>query len=345
MSAAQSHKDRFAVYAWLVLAYNIAVILWGAIVRATGSGNGCGDHWPLCQGQVIPHAAQIATVIEFAHRLTSGVDVLLVLGLVWLAFRRRGRGHRVRRYAAAAVFFTFTEGLLGAALVLTGDVGSNASLSRVFVLSLHLVNTFLLLASLALAAKWAGEGRDGQANPEPPSQAPRSWGVGAAYGVALLGTLALAVTGTIAALADTLFPAKSLEQGFAWDLSGGSPLLRLRIIHPALAVFVGTFLIVLAVHTLSTPAPFAAKRAAAALALLVALQFCLGLLNVLLLTPIWVQVMHLLTADLIWIALVLTTDALMVRQPVLNALAKMTLDRPILAAQGSLDGATLPGER
>lgn len=345
MSAVQSRKDRFSVYAWLVLAYNIAVILWGAIVRATGSGNGCGDHWPLCQGQVIPHAAQLATIIEFAHRLTSGVDVLLVLGLVWLAFRRRSRGHRARRYAAGALFFTLTEGLLGAALVLTGDVGSNASLSRVFVLSLHLVNTFLLLASLALTAKWAGETGDAQAEPAGTRNSPAGFGLTAACGIALLGTLALAVTGTIAALADTLFHAKTLAQGFAWDVSGGSPLLRLRIIHPALAVFVGTFLIVLAVHTLMTPAPRAAKRAAALLALLVGAQFCLGLLNVLLLTPIWVQVMHLLTADLIWITLVLMTDAVLVRQPALDALAGLTLDRPVLSAQGSLDGAPLPGER
>ena len=265
MSDLRLEKNRFATYAWLALAYDIGVILWGAVVRATGSGNGCGDHWPLCQGQVIPHAAQIATVIEFAHRLTSGVAVLLVVGLVYFAFRCCGKEHPARRYAVAALFFTLTEGLLGAALVLFGDVGNNASMSRVFILSLHLVNTFLLLASLALTAKWAGEsgfGRSDSGRGEtaeftgPASTASRGSGVVVAYIVALLGTLALAVTGTIAALADTLFHATSLAQGFEWDLSeSSSPLLRLRIIHPALAVFVGTFLIVLAVHTLITPAP------------------------------------------------------------------------------------------
>ncbi len=325
-------KNRFATYAWLALAYDIGVILWGAVVRATGSGNGCGDHWPLCQGQVIPHAAQIATVIEFAHRLTSGVAALLVVGLVYFAFRRCVKGHPARRYAVAALFFTLTEGLLGAALVLFGAVGNNASMSRVFILSLHLVNTFLLLASLALTAKWAGEsgfglpdrGRGEAAEFTWPaslaSSAPlasRGRGLVIAYVVALLGTLALAVTGTIAALADTLFPATSLAQGFEGDFSGSSsPLLRLRIIHPALAVFVGTFLIVLAVHTLITPAPPAAKRAAGVLAGLVGLQFCLGLLNVLLLTPVWVQVLHLLNADLLWITLVLLADAVLSRQRV-----------------------------
>lgn len=327
MSDLRIEKNRFATYSWLVLAYTIGVILWGAVVRATGSGNGCGDHWPLCEGQVIPHAAQIATIIEFAHRLTSGLAVLLVVGLVYFAFRRCGKGHPARRYAVAALFFTLTEGLLGAALVLFGDVGNNASMSRVFILSLHLVNTFLLLASLALTAKWSGErgfrqpgGRaDETADftslaPMAPSVS-RSRGLFLAYVVALVGTLALAVTGTIAALADTLFHATSLAQGFEWDISGSSsPLLRLRIIHPALAVFVGAFLIVLAVHTLIIPATPAAKRAGIVLAGLVALQICLGLLNVLLLTPVWVQLLHLLNADLIWITLVLLADTMLRRE-------------------------------
>lgn len=311
MAESQPSKSRFAIYAWLVLAYTVGVILWGAIVRATGSGNGCGDHWPLCEGQVIPHAAQIATIIEFAHRLTSGIAVLLVVGLVYLAFRHCAKGHPARRYAVAALCFTLMEGLLGAALVLTGDVGSNASWSRVFVLSLHLVNTFLLLASLALTAKWAGASGfelPGERGKIASAPSRRHW-LAAAYVFALVGTLALAVTGTIAALADTLFHANSLAQGLSWDTSpNASPLLHLRIIHPAVAVFVGTFLLVLAAHTLMTSSPPAAKRAAAVLAVLVALQFFLGLLNVLLLTPVWVQVLHLLNADLVWITLVLLTD-------------------------------------
>ena len=314
-------KNRFATYAWLVLAYNIGVILWGAVVRATGSGNGCGDHWPLCEGQVIPHAVQIATIIEFAHRLTSGLAIVFVVGLVYFAFRRCGKAHLARRYAVLALFFTLTEGLLGAALVLSGDVGNNVSISRVFILSLHLINTFLLLASLALTAKWAGEIKPGNLTGERGETAELpARGLVVAYAAALFGTLALAVTGTIAALADTLFHATSLAQGFEWDFSGSSsPLLHLRIIHPALAVFIGTFVIVLAVHTLMIPAPAAAKRIAGVLAGLIVLQFCLGLLNVLLLTPVWVQVLHLLDADLVWIALVLLADAMFSRQRIIHA--------------------------
>ena len=306
----RSGLSGFAIYAWLDLAYNILVILWGAVVRGTGSGAGCGDHWPLCQGVVIPHAAQIATVIEFAHRATSGIAVALVVALVFFAFRGFSKRHPVRRYASAALFFTLTEGLLGAALVLFGDVGNNASMSRVFVLSLHLVNTFLLLASLALTAKSASE--TAVARPlqtfdkAADSFQTSSAGLYATYAAGLIGALAIAVTGTIAALSDTLFPAASLAQGFQMDFSKASnPILRLRIIHPAIAVIVGCFLMVLAVHALSTPSPPPAKRLARYLLGLIFLQFSFGALNVILLAPLWMQVLHLLTADLVWITLVL----------------------------------------
>src|SRR5579863_9166627 len=130
-SSQNTGRSRFAAYAWFVLAYNVLVILWGTVVRATGSGAGCGDHWPLCEGQAIPRAAQIATLIEFAHRVSSGLAVALAAGLVYFAFRRLGSGHPARRYAVATLFFTLMEGLLGAALVLFGDTGNTASTSRV----------------------------------------------------------------------------------------------------------------------------------------------------------------------------------------------------------------------
>jgi heme A synthase len=306
-------KSRLASYAWIVLAYSVLVILWGTVVRATGSGAGCGDHWPLCGGQLFPHAAQVATLIEFAHRLTSGLVVFLVAGLVYFVFRRFPTHHPARRYAVAALLFTLIEGLLGAALVLFGQVGNNASASRVILLSLHLVNTFLLLASIALTAQSASANREDR-NLTGPSRSPGR-GLYVAYGLGLLGTLAIAVSGTIAALADALFHATSLAQAFQWDFSGAaSPILRVRIIHPILAVFIGTFLLLLAVHPLLAPAPPAARRIAPRLLLLVLFQFCLGALNVLLLSPLWIQVLHLLTADLIWITLVLLT-ALVLRDP------------------------------
>jgi len=297
---------KFAAYAWLVLGYNILVILWGAVVRATGSGAGCGEHWPLCQGVVIPHAEQIATLIEFSHRATSGIDVLLVIGLVWLAFRRFSRGHAVRRYAAASGFFTLTEGLVGAALVLFGEVGKTVSTGRVVILSVHLVNTFLLLASLALTAWAASRQLSADSNQPPQHPQARSKGLSIAYAAGLVGAIVIAITGTIAALADTLFPARSLAESFRWDFAGSTaPILHLRIIHPVIAVLVGGYLLVLAVMTLSSPGPAAAKRMARRLVGLVLLQFCFGAVNIVLLTPVYMQILHLLAADLIWIVLVL----------------------------------------
>lgn len=304
----ERRPGRFAAYAWIVLGYNILVILWGAVVRATGSGAGCGEHWPLCQGVVIPHAEQIATLIEFSHRATSGIDALLVVGLVWMAFRRYGRGHAVRRYAAASGFFTFTEALVGAALVLFGDVGNNVSTGRVVILSIHLVNTFLLLASLALTA-WAASRQPaadtGAPHPHPAAPGKRLYVV---YGVGIAGALAISITGTIAALADTLYPAKSLAEAFRWDFSGTTaPILHLRIIHPVVAVLVGGYLLVVAVLTLSSPGPVEANRMARCLAGLILFQFVIGAANIVLLTPVYTQLLHLLVADLIWISLVLLT--------------------------------------
>jgi len=301
-----SQSRRFRIYAWSVLAYNILVILWGAVVRATGSGAGCGEHWPLCQGTVIPHAAQLATLIEFAHRATSGLAVALVLGLVLLAFRRFGRRDPVRRYAAAAVFFTLTEGLIGAALVIWGQVGSNASMTRVFVLSLHLVNTLLLLGSLALCARAAGAIAPTQSGGAKMPGQPASRVLSLWYGLGLVGIMAVAVTGTIAALGDTLFPAASLAQGLRWDLYGSpSPLIRLRIIHPVVAATVGVYIVTLALRALRSEHSPMARRLARFLLVLVLVQFALGPLNLLLLAPLWAQILHLLTADLIWLALVL----------------------------------------
>lgn len=310
MDEAAQRPGRFAVYAWLVLGYNLLVILWGAVVRATGSGAGCGEHWPLCQGVVIPHGAEIATLIEFAHRATSGVAVALVVGLVYFGFRSFAGGHPVRRYALAALGFTLTEGLIGAALVLFGWTGNNASAARVGALSVHLANTFMLLAALALTARAAG--RLGLTAVRPGLAARGRL----AYGAALVGTLVLAITGTVAALADTLYPATSLAQGLRWDFSGSAhPILRLRVIHPVLAIIVAVLLLVLALDALSAPASAAARRLARFLLVLVAVQVALGVLNLALLAPLATQVLHLLAADLVWITLVLLAAEVLAARP------------------------------
>src|SRR2546430_1306785 len=107
-------RSRFTLFAWSVLGYNLAVILWGAYVRATGSGAGCGNHWPDCDGQILPRARSAELLIEFTHRASSGISLILACLLAAMAFRAFERGHRVRMAALAVVFLTMTEALVGA---------------------------------------------------------------------------------------------------------------------------------------------------------------------------------------------------------------------------------------
>lgn len=296
----------FARYAWAVLAYNLGVVLWGALVRATGSGAGCGNHWPLCNGTVTPHSPSAATIIEFTHRATSGIDLALVaLLLVW-AFRRFPRRHPVRLGATLSALFLITEALLGAALVMLQHVAKNASVSRAYSLSTHLVNTLTLLACLALTAWWSTE--------RPAPKAVRSTSLVWTAGVSLASVLVLGVSGAIAALGDTLFPASSLAAGLAQDLDPAANIfLRLRVFHPLIAAAVAAWLLFYAVSAASRR-PDVAARAWSLVALLAA-QIAAGLANLLLLAPVWMQIVHLLLADLLWITLVLLSAATLKNQP------------------------------
>ena len=275
-------QDVFRRFAWGVLAYNVLVVLWGAYVRASGSGDGCGNHWPLCNGEVVPVARGVAQAIEFTHRLTTGVASLAVVALWIFSLRQFPRGHRVRRSALIAVLLIFVEALLGAGLVLLRYVGTNASWGRAAYLSAHLINTQILLGMLAATAWFAGHSESGR----------RPAILKAALGVAL----AAAVSGAIAALGDTLYPATSIAGGVASDFAGAAPaLLRLRMLHPAVALGAALFLI------------FATRGRKGSFAVLglIAIQVAAGLLNWVLLAPVWMQIVHLLIADLLWIALVL----------------------------------------
>ena len=271
------------------------VVLWGAYVRASGSGAGCGSHWPLCNGEVLPVAPRIETIIEFTHRVMSGVALVGVTAL-WLWGRASfARGSRVRRMALASFLFLITEALLGAGLVLFNYVDKDQSVGRAFYLSLHLINTLLLLGALVLTA-WFSRGAE-------QTSARRSSLVVATLPVAVL----VSVTGAIAALGDTLFPATSLAQGFHQDFSAAANfLLRLRILHPTLAILAACYFIAVSVIVLrSKEHPELAAKLATAVLILALLQLCAGAINLLLLAPVWMQITHLLIADLVWIALVL----------------------------------------
>ncbi|MGA2600823.1 MAG: COX15/CtaA family protein [Bryobacteraceae bacterium] len=280
----------FNRFAWGVLAWNILVVLWGAYVRASGSGAGCGNHWPLCNGDVVPRAPRLETIIEFTHRMMSGVALIAVIGLAVWSFYRFPRGHRVRRAANLSVLFLIVEALLGAGLVLFQYVDRNASVGRAFYLSLHLVNTQLLLAALALTA-WYSRGRPtplGRARPL----------IVATLPIAIV----ISVAGVVAALGDTLYPSASLAEGMRQDLStAASFLIRLRMLHPAFAILGAIYFVVVA-FKMARFTPLAAYTI-----ILSAAQLLLGAMNLALLAPIWIQITHLLVADLLWLALVLLT--------------------------------------
>ncbi len=285
-------------YAACVLGFMVLVILWGAVVRATGSGAGCGNHWPLCNGDFFPHHPRLATVIEFTHRSMSGVCTALVAVLVVWTFLARPRGDRARKEVVWSGVLLITEALLGALLVKGGYVENNASDMRVLVQCVHFTNTMLLMAALTLTWWWLGERES--------TMRSGSTVRGVAW-VALAATVVVGATGSVAALADTLFPSPSLSAGLAQDFAAGAPLLvRMRWLHPAAAI-VGLACAVWLSLALRS-------RAARWLLALIAAQFVLGAADVLLLAPTWMQVLHLLGADLYWIALVAVCAGATARQ-------------------------------
>ena len=314
---------RYASYAWGVLAFNLVVILWGAFVRASGSGAGCGSHWPLCNGEVLPRSPGIATLIEFGHRLSSGVSLVLIAGLVAGAWRRYPRRHVVRRGAALAAFFIVTEALIGAGLVLLEHVAGDTSLARGYWVAGHLINTFLLTAALTLTAWWASGGA--------PLRLHGQGALAPALIGALVAVLLLGVSGAVTALGDTLFPVATRAEGTALTFSDSAHLfVRLRIWHPALAVTVGLWVATAA--WLASRARPAARQLAVLVIALYAAQLGLGIANVELLAPIGVQLAHLMLSDLVWIALVLLTAQALAAEP---ATLAQTEAAPSLATRRS----------
>lgn len=294
---------RYALFAWGVLAYNIFVIVWGAFVRATGSGAGCGSHWPLCNGEVIPRAPEIETLIEFSHRVTSGLALFAVVAMVPWAWRVFGPGHPVRRAAVISLVLMIVEALIGAALVLLELVAHNVSVARAFWMAGHLMNTFLLLAALTLTAWFAG----GAPGIRLRGQGPLLLGTLAA---ALLGMLVLGASGAVTALGDTLVFTAGISPE---DNAIVAALVDLRIYHPLIAFVVGG-LLWLAAWTARRlrPSPLAARLAFGLGALYVG-QLVIGAINVVLKAPVAIQLIHLAVSNAIWILLIVLAAVALAR--------------------------------
>lgn len=302
MSETQRSRLNFYKFSWFVVAYTILVILWGAFVRATGSGAGCGEHWPLCNGEIIPRAPDMERMIEFSHRLTSGLSLVFVAVLFWWSRRLFSSPHPIRGAAGWSLIFILGEAAVGAMLVVLQLVAGNDSVLRAIVIALHLVNTFLLLFWQTRVAFLA--------NPRGlPEYEGRNAHVRRAKINVMICMSALVITGAsgaIVALGDTLFPAKSLAEGVAQDFSPTAHfLIRLRIWHPIIALFATGYIVLQSVMLPRVFGWVVNRKLGLLVGGLTIIQLIGGVVNWLLLAPVWMQLVHLLVADLTWIALCL----------------------------------------
>jgi len=306
--SAELKLSKFAKYAWFVLAYNVVVILWGVFLRASKSGDGCGQHWLTCHGEIIPSAPELKTVIEFSHRITSGIAFIVVFALVIWAFRKFEKYNPIRKTALISFIFIITEALVGAGLVLTGNTAETLTAARPFWMIGHLTNTFILLAFLTLTGCFASGGKHLNFKAQPKVLLLLGLGV---FGIFLIG-----MSGSVAALSSMLFPSVTLSEGIAKDFSETSHiLLRLRVSHPILSITVGVFLIFLAGSVKSKAREnTSVKRWANVLTILILIQFASGAITLLTLAPIVMQLIHLLLADAVWIAFVLMSAAILAEQ-------------------------------
>jgi len=296
----------FPRLAWLSLIYTILVVLFGAWVRITGSGAGCGQHWPTCHGQVVPRLPSMATIIEFSHRASSGIYGFVILALVIAAFRLFPRRHLARTGAVLALIFTISEALVGARLVLQGLVADNDSIARAVWMAIHLINTSLLTGGVALTC-WAGRRPSIKLRESTPGSGRLGWLlVGTLFGLLLVG-----VTGAVTALGDTLYPVDpsgALLQSLSADQSSTAHFLqRLRMMHPIFALGMGLFTLVVTQKVADRRPQGATLWWARFVAAAVIAQVLAGVVNILLSAPGWMQIVHLLLANVLWISLIFLT--------------------------------------
>lgn len=291
-------KKFFQRYSWGLVGYNVLVILWGAVVRATGSGAGCGSHWPLCNGEIVPQLEAAETVIELIHRLTSGFDGLLVIGLVVIARSLYGKKSKITLWAFFALIFIIIEGLLGRMLVVQEWVADNVSVMRAVVVAVHLMNTYVLLLTLSVTAWLANKNHR------------LTWRgdklLTVLVGAGLLVSMLFSAMGAVTALGDTLFPPESLMTEVQKDLDPTSNfLVRLRIIHPIFAVLSSGYLFLMVRFIQGRLESGLIERRGNWLIGVILTQILAGGFTILTLAPLAMQIIHLLLADVFWISLVL----------------------------------------
>ena len=292
-SASAKLQSRFCWFTWCLLVCTVAVIVSGDVVQATSSGAGCGESWPRCDGALFPSISDAHTAIEFTHRIATTVLSLGFIILVIGAWKLYSRHHHIWTTTLIASGFLIVEILLGAALVLFGWVESNASWGRVFADVLHVINTFLLVGSIALIA-WFARGYP-TLNIDF-SKYPTKLLTGSVTVILLI-----AITGTINSLADTLALSNEVDID---ETPIALILINVRALHPVIAIVggLGIFYVMLRLNYVTNDnfsKPLIAVQA------VIIVQFVVGMLNVLLLTPLEIQIVHLILAETLWVLVVL----------------------------------------
>ncbi len=267
------------------LVTSILSILAGAIVRATGSGDGCGASWPTCNGKVLPSLNTTSEIIEFSHRSISGILLIITL-LLFIKSKDQGTPSLHKRIINYLTFFVLLEALIGAVIVIYEWVGLNSSLPRIIAVPLHLVNTFALLAFYTLIFFLLRESENDLKN-----------FFDQRLKIAFILFFLTGATGSITALADVLFPSASFIEGLSDDFDSTSEILtRLRIVHPIVSTVLSIFL-----FSESNRFKNIFGINASAIKILVITGVVLGTLNVVSNIILPLSILHLLLADLLWI--------------------------------------------
>ncbi|MCE9557916.1 MAG: heme o synthase, partial [Armatimonadetes bacterium] len=287
-------------FGWQLISYTLLAIMWGAFVRASGSGDGCGPNWPSCKGGFSPSGHPVATWIEFIHRASTGILLPLILFQGFFVAKYFKPGSLARKVALGSIFFMITEALVGAVLVKTGLVAGNESLNRAYIMSTHLINTLIMLGFMAATAWLMAGGKEFQWK--------RQGAVGSALRYCLVGVLIMGVSGAIAALGDTLYPAANFQAGLQRELSGTAPaLLALRLWHPVVALSLSAMALLMVRFIAKERNRADITRYSKIFSGFLIFELLFGLSNVLANAPIWMQLVHLLIADGVWLSLLLLT--------------------------------------
>ncbi len=291
-------------YAKAGLYLSILSILAGAFVRATGSGDGCGATWPTCKGRIIPALSDTSELIEFSHRSVSGV-LLIVTLIIFAKTRKFQKNSLVRTVTNYLTFFVIFEALIGAVIVIFEWVGLNSSLPRIIAVPIHLVNTFGLLGCYAILYKILDENIE---------EIILMFNKNFIFISSLF--LLSGATGSIAALADVLFPSASFIEGFLADFDRTSEILtRLRILHPIVSSGLSLVLYVYSVR-INKKYNIRVKP----LQTLIFVAVFLGFLNVLSNIILPLSILHLAIADFLWISYIYVSIDLVKNNLFINSL-------------------------